>query len=438
MIKRKPSYWLTLVGIVLVTGSLSSPSIVMAKSRLDQAKIIAVLTREFNAVYVFPETAKKMEDALKKNLAEGRYKSIDDPEILAQRLKEDMIAVSHDKHINIIYMEKEPGNPEQSPEAEAKEVAEMAENNFGFKKLEILQGNIGYIDLRGFMPAEYGGATAVAAMKYMANTRALIFDLRNNGGGSPSMIQLLTSYLLAKATHLNSFYVRRTDSEQQFWTPSHVDGPRYLNKEVYILTSDRTFSAAEEFTNNLKNLKRATIVGETTGGGAHPVDFHYFKDIKFAAMIPFGRAINPISKTNWEGTGIDPDVKVSQEQALSTAHRMALQNLLKTTKDAADKKRIGWALESLKAVHSPLTLKAETLKSYVGQYGDRIIALENDQLVYTRGTRKNRLIPLDSDRFAVEGLDHFRVQFNRDGKGDLVSLSGLYENGRTDKAERSK
>jgi hypothetical protein len=211
-----------------------------------------------------------------------------------------------------------------------------------------------------------------------------------------------------------------------------------LNKEVYILTSDRTFSAAEEFTNNLKNLKRATIVGETTGGGAHPVDFHYFKDIKFAAMIPFGRAINPISKTNWEGTGIDPDVKVSQEQALSTAHRMALQNLLKTTKDAADKKRIGWALESLKAVHSPLTLKAETLKSYVGQYGDRIIALENDQLVYTRGTRKNRLIPLDSDRFAVEGLDHFRVQFNRDGKGDLVSLSGLYENGRTDKAERSK
>jgi retinol-binding protein 3 len=217
-----------------------------------------------------------------------------------------------------------------------------------------------------------------------------------------------------------------------------VDGARYLDKEVYVLTSGGTFSAAEEFTYNLKNLKRATIVGETTGGGAHPVDFHYFKDIKFAAMIPYGRAINPITKTNWEGSGVEPDVKVSPEQALATAHTMALQNLLKKTKDADDKKRISWSLESLKALHSPLTLKSETLKSYVGTYGDRSIVLENDQLVYTRGSRKVRMIPLDSDRFAVEGLDYFRLQFNRDGKGNLVSLSGLYQDGKTDKSERSK
>lgn len=429
---------LKFLGMILVTGALSSPSIGVAKGRLDQAKVVDSLTREFKENYVFPETAQKMEAALKKNLADGRYKDIDDPEILASRLKADLIEVSHDKHINVFYMEKEPGNPEQSPEAAAREAAEMASANFGFKKLEILPGNVGYIDLRGFMPAEYGGPTAVAAMKYMANTRALIFDLRNNGGGSPSMIQLLTSYLLASPTHLNTFYVRKTNSEEQFWTAAHVEGPRYLDKEVYVLTSGGTFSAAEEFSYNLKNLKRATLVGENTGGGAHPVNFHYLKDIKFAAMIPFGRAINPITKTNWEGTGVEPDVKVKSEEALTKAHRLALENLLKKTKDADDKKRISWALETVKAQQSPLTLKAETLKSYVGQYGDRVIALENEQLVYSRGTRKGRLIPLDNDRFAVEGLDYFRVQFNRDGKGNFVSLSGLYEDGKTDKSERSK
>lgn len=252
------------------------------------------------------------------------------------------------------------------------------------------------------------------------------------------MIQLLTSYLVAVPTHLNTFHVRKTNSEEQFWTAAHVDGPRYLDKEVYVLTSGGTFSAAEEFTYNLKNMKRATIVGETTGGGAHPVDLHYLKDIKFAAMIPFGRAINPITKTNWEGTGVEPDVKVKIEDALSKAHALALENLQKKPKDAEDKKRISWALDTVKAQHSPLTLKTETLKSYVGQYGDRVIALENEQLVYSRGTRKSRLIPLDSDRFAVEGLDYFRVQFNRDGKGNFVSLSGLYEDGKTDKSERSK
>ncbi len=438
MMKRNSSFWLGIFASLWVSGAHVSPSVAMAKGRLDTAKIIDSISKEFNEVYVFPETAKKMEEALKKNLAEGRYSAIDDPEILAQKLKEDLVAVSNDKHINIFYMEKEPKDPDSNPEARAKEIRAMAENNFGFKKLEILPGNIGYIDLRGFMPAEFGGSTAVAAMKYMANTQALIFDLRNNGGGSPSMIQLLTSYLLEQPTHLNSFYVRKTNSEEQFWTAAHVDGPRYLNKEVYVLTSGGTFSAAEEFTFNLKNLKRATIVGEKTGGGAHPVNFHYLKDIKFAAMIPFGRAINPITKTNWEVSGIEPDVKVSREQALSTSHSMALQNLLKNAKDADDKKRLAWALESLKALHSPLTLKPEMLKSYVGNYGDRIIALENDQLIYTRGSRKNRLIPVDSDRFAVEGLDYFRLQFNRDGKGNLISLSGLYEDGKTDKSERSK
>ena len=174
MEKGKPSQWLNFFGIVLVTGATFNPLAAVAKGRLDKPKIINTISQEFNAHYVFPETAKNMEAALKKNLEAGRYDSIDDPQILAQKLKDDLIEVSRDKHINIFYEEEEPKDPAQGPEAQAKEIAAMASNNFGFKKIEILSGNIGYIDLRNFHPAEFAGGTAVAAMNYVAHTRALM------------------------------------------------------------------------------------------------------------------------------------------------------------------------------------------------------------------------------------------------------------------------
>ena len=143
--------------------------------------------------------------------------------------------------------------------------------NFGFEKVERLKGNVGYIDLRGFTPAEFSAETIVAAMNFVANTDALIFDLRQNGGGDPATVALLSSYLFGpEPVHLNSLYWREGDTTHQWWTLPFVPGKRYAGKDVYVLTSKRTFSAAEEFTYNLKNLKRATIIGETTGGGAHP------------------------------------------------------------------------------------------------------------------------------------------------------------------------
>ena len=202
--------------------------------------------------------------------------------------------------------------------------------NHGFTKVERLPGNIGYIDFRGFMDPDLAADTVAAAMNFVNGTDALIIDMRNNGGGNPAMVAFVCSYLFGpEPVHLNDLYWREGNRTDEFWTRKEVPGKRYLNKDVYVLTSKRTFSGAEEFTYNLKNLKRATIIGETTGGGAHPGGGFRINE-HFGMFVPTGRAISPITKTNWEGTGVTPDIDVPADQALVVARLMALKKSLTT------------------------------------------------------------------------------------------------------------
>jgi C-terminal processing protease CtpA/Prc len=202
--------------------------------------------------------------------------------------------------------------------------------NHTFTKVERLRGNIGYIEFLNFLDPDLAADTVAAAMNFVNGTDALIIDMRSNGGGSPAMVALVCSYLFGpEPVHLNDLYWREGNRTDEFWTKKEVSGKRYLNKDVYVLTSKRTFSGAEEFTYNLKNLKRATIVGETTGGGAHPGTGFRLSD-HFGMFVPTGRAISPITKTNWEGTGVTPDVDVPADQALLVARLMALKKSLTT------------------------------------------------------------------------------------------------------------
>ena len=204
----------------------------------------------------------------------------------------------------------------------------MERVNCGFEKVELLAGNVGYLKFNMFADPAVCGPTATAAMNLLGNADALIIDLRENGGGDPKMIAFLCSYLFAKPTQLSDVWTRKGNVTQQFWTLPYVPGKLLSDKPVYVLTAKRTFSGAEAFAYDLKNLKRATIVGETTGGGAHLVGGHRIDD-HFMIGVPFAQAINPISKANWEGVGVEPDVKVPAADALSTAQKLIAERPVK-------------------------------------------------------------------------------------------------------------
>jgi C-terminal processing protease CtpA/Prc len=191
-------------------------------------------------------------------------------------------------------------------------------SNYGFQKLEHFEHNIGYLDLRGFVPEHLGRETAIGAMKFLANSDAIIIDLRKNGGGDPKMVQLICSYFFDKKIHLNSLYWRHTDRTVEYWTLDEVEGKRMPDVPLFILTSNRTFSGAEEFCYNMQTRERATLIGETTGGGANPGGTFNIND-QFSIFIPTGRAINPVTKTNWEGVGVKPDIKIDADKALDRA-----------------------------------------------------------------------------------------------------------------------
>jgi C-terminal processing protease CtpA/Prc len=176
-------------------------------------------------------------------------------------------------------------------------------------------------------------------MNFLGNVDALIVDLRRNGGGSPAMIATLLTYLTDPGDRLlfNTFYQREEDRTLQFWTNPYVPGPRLNGKPVYVLTSPRTFSAAEEFAYDIQTHKLGTIVGAVTGGGAHPGGMFRVHD-HFMVFVSTGRAVNPVTKTNWEGVGVKPDIAVKPGEALRVAHVEALKKIIESVKDDPDRK----------------------------------------------------------------------------------------------------
>lgn len=304
MVKNLSTVWLFLL---LVTG--------IEAQTFDKERVVNRLADLMNSNYVFPEKGKEMHDLIKQKFENGSYDQFIDAQSFANALDRDLKLVQNDKHIRVRY------SPERVKAIENRDPmgGRQGPTNFGFKELTIIDGNIGYLDLRSFSDIRMAEDVARPAMEELIQSDAIIFDLRKNGGGSPSMIRFISSYLFdEKLVHLNTFYWRPTDRYDESWTMPAMVSTHKPDIPVYVLTSDYTFSAAEEFTYNLKNLERATIIGETTGGGAHPGGPMVISD-GFLVNVPQGRAINPITKTNWEGVGVTPHIQVSAETALEHA-----------------------------------------------------------------------------------------------------------------------
>ncbi|MFE4106821.1 S41 family peptidase [Almyronema epifaneia] len=318
--------------------------------------------------YVFETVAVTLQQAIRDRLATGNYSEIQSASQLAEILTTQLQELSGDRHLRLYYS-PEPlphlaPNTEPTPAELAQQRHLSSLRNFDFNRVERLAGNVGYLELYGFEPPEFAGETAIAAMQFLSHTYALIIDLRHNSGGSPAMVALLCSYLLPEypPLHLNDLYWRTDNKTQQWWTIPYLPSKRYLQKPVYVLTSQTTFSAAEEFTYNLKVLERITVVGETTRGGANPGVGQRIND-HFWLFVPTGRAINPVTQTNWEGTGILPDVKVPSELAPKTAHLLALQKLLETQPTGSYERELR---QSLYRVERELNEQRQALITRIG------------------------------------------------------------------------
>lgn len=433
---------LFLVGMVLSCPAQNDNSGISAQ---EKKQVIDSISTILKSSYVFPEVALKMTDFLKTQLQDNKYDGIKEAHEFAQKLTEDIQSVSKDLHLRVRF------NPEQiarrrNAEFSAEDSIALAErrlrnnrrSNYGFREAKILDGNIGYLNLTGFFGVnEEAGAAAAATMNFLSNTDALIIDLRRNGGGSPAMIQLITSYLYGpEPVHLNNFYNRADDEQTQTWTLPYVPGKRRPDVPVYVLTSSSTFSAAEEFSYNLRNLERATLIGEVTGGGAHPGGIQVATE-RFAIFVPDGRAINPITQTNWEGTGVEPHIKVPAEDALETAKLKALEMLLKKNEGQERTFFLQWALEGIRSQMEPVSVDQKILKSYAGDYGPRKIHYKEGTLYYQReGNTEYQLIPMSQNKFRIAEVPAFRIEMLKEN-GKVTGLKGLYDSGRTDQNART-
>ena len=347
---------------VVVIGCAQPEQADLTIDAAARTQVVDAILKRLNDSYVFPDVAKKMAESIRDHVAKKDYDQITSAKQFATTLTTDLQAVSHDKHLRVRYsFESIPERRERrEPTAEEREQRkrELTWLNHGFGKVERLPGNIGYLEFFNFADEELGADTVAAAMNFINGTDALIIDMRRNGGGNPAMVALVCSYLFgAEPVHLNDLYWREGNKTEEFWTKKEVPGKRYLNKDVYVLTSKRTFSGAEEFTYNLKNLKRATIIGETTGGGAHPGGGFRMSE-HFVMFVPTGRAISPITKTNWEGTGVTPDISVPADQALLVARLMALKKSVATVPDPDFKSDVEEEIQKLEKELAALKSKS--------------------------------------------------------------------------------
>lgn len=352
----------------LATLEQTPPAKVTELSEERKKKLVDRLAAEIELKYVFPELGVSIAKQLRARSEKGNYASIKHPLEFATQLTKDTQEIARDKHLNVFYYpasqnedrEKKPSIDkgvskvdEQPSEVEMEKRRNEAikyykKLNYGVRRVEHLDGNIGYLDLFMFGDLGFVHKGITAALVLVEGSDAMIIDLRDNTGGSPETVELIVSHFVQRPTHIMDNYRRDDNSIRQSWTRSNLSVPVYdSRKMVYILTSQKTFSAAEDLAYTMQALKRAKIVGETTGGGAH-AGVRYSLDENFTAFIPNQRSISPITKSNWEGIGVIPDLPVDASKAPLVARIEILQNQLQKTVEPRHRSEIVESILELK------------------------------------------------------------------------------------------
>lgn len=436
-----------ILAMALAFGQQAESQTSLTKS--VKKEVVDSLSRSLIKNYIFPDTARMMENKIRENLARGLYDTISNPRDFALKLTKDLRSVYNDLHLSMNFNPNAEKNlmdtsPKNTAENEARDLEAARKQNYGFIKTELLKGNVGYVHFNQFYElTDDAKKTVESAFTFLKYSDGLIIDLRDNRGGSPDMVKYICSFLFSKPTHINDLFEHRTGKTQQYWTEP-VKGYEVLSGiPIYVLTSSRTFSAAEEFAYDLQSQRRGKVVGETTGGGAHPVSFQ-LTGHGFIALVPFARALNPVTRTNWEAVGVKPDLAVDPDNAIDAALLNFYDDRIAVLTDSVKKAPFAWDRAMLYANLHPQLVDPSVLKTYTGTFKFRedvgeTITFEAGALYAKAEVGKpSRLLAFSANTFKPEHNDTYKLEFVKDAAGQISQVKLIFDDGsvRIDKKEK--
>lgn len=404
----------------------------------ERENLIRGICDRIEKFYPVEEIGKRTREGLSRRFDAGEYDKIVSRKEFAARLTADLEDLSRDKHLDIY------NDPSLAAEIRGRgkasdtrihkdqtEVENARWENFGFKTLRMLDGQVGYLDLRMFFAARYAGRTAVAAMEFLSGSRAIIVDLRRNGGGWDDMVTLLAGYFV-DPDRSGPVAISRSTLDSSYdasVVPSFVPGKRLTGIPVYLLTSPSTASAAEAFISIVTHLNdSALVVGQRTAGAENPVEMLALDD-QLVLQIPCYRKIYFGDRPGWEGTGLTPDLEASPDRALETAHLHALHRLEGRFPDAVAKEKIQWAIDGYQAVLEPKTVPLDLLHMYAGRYRKANVILDGKDLFVQFGNQsRKRLLVISSDYFLIEERDDLRLRFVVE-HGKVTAMERIHSDG---------
>lgn len=413
---------LSAIALASAAAAQSYPAIDAA----TRTRVVASVADLVEANYFDAAKAEVFAEELRTASASGAYDDADDADALADALSQALRA--HDRHFSVrhVGVRADAGDDDaDEAEAIAAYLRAARRSNFGFQEVALLPGNVGYIDMRQFEGVQIAGETAIAALNFVKNADAVIFDMRENHGGDPSMVQFLISHFLDpnEPVVINTFVSRDRDFPEELRSLAHLPAGARPDTPLYVLTSHGTGSAGEAFPYHLQAMGRAEIIGETTVGAGNPGETFEAGD-GFSVFISTGSARNPVTLTNWEGVGVQPDVEVPAADALDEALARAYARLAETAADPAQRTSLAWAREDLDARRHPPAYDVADFQDVLGAYGPRRLYADGGSLFYQRGERAPvRLTPLGDDRFIMDGLSDYRLTIQRAPDGAVRAIA---------------
>ena len=430
-----------LIAIVCLIAALSYNPALADEAVCNSSKIKTQTIEDIRIAldknYIHRERINDLRIGLEKNFSHGTYDKVKTPSEFATHLSSDLIDLSQDYHFFVFYqpdstISEDPKTPAVADSLfNEDKLVELKRSNFGFQSLEILEGNIGYVRFDSFPDPAHAFETGAAAMKFVENTDAVIFDMRYNRGGHNQFGQFITSYFYEASDHrMIHKYAYMEEGERingEYWTIPLLPGKRMPDIPVFVLTSTTTFSAGEWFAFELQKLGRATLVGQTTTGASHAVSRVRINDC-FWMQVPVGLGRDPIDNSDFEGVGVRPDISIDASKAKSLAHVLAVKAVAERA--PTRQSEVNWLLPVLEARLEPADLDAHDLERFAGKYDGRQIRLQNGELTYHWRERfQLTLRRLNENTFSVEGGNEFRFRFVESG-GVVIAMERIESDGR--------